>query len=196
MEYVCIFGASSNSVDAAYIEEAERTGRAIARSGRGLVFGAGAHGLMGAAARGVKAEGGRVVGVIPEKLNVPGIAFADCDELIVTATMHERKATMEELACAFIALPGGLGTFEELLEALTLKQLGYFNKPIAVVNGSGYYTKLLEQIDRAVDDGFTLAAHREVFRAVANGREAVEYIDSYVPAELPDKIRGVLDNAG
>lgn len=196
MEYVCVFGASSNKIPAKYIAEAERTGRAIAASGRGMVFGAGAHGLMGAAARGVKAGGGRVTGVIPERLNRPGIAFAGCDELIVTATMHERKAEMERRAAAFIALPGGIGTLEELLEVMTLTQLGYLKKPVVLINQDGFFDELLRQIARCADEGFTNALHAALVFPAADGAAALEYINSYIPAELPDKIQEVLNDAG
>ena len=139
MQNVCIFAASSPKLARHYIDAAFALGAALAENGIGLVFGGGRTGLMGACARGVQAKGGRITGVIPKKLNVPGIAFEHCDELIVTEDMHTRKATMERLSGAYIALPGGIGTLEELLEVLTLNQLGYLSAPVVIFNQNGYY---------------------------------------------------------
>ena len=113
MRYACIFGASCPNVAKGYLEAAFETGALLSEHGLGMVFGGGNTGLMGAAARGVKSKGGRLIGVIPEKLNQPGIAYPHCDQLIVTPDMHTRKAKMEALSFGFLALPGGFGTLEE-----------------------------------------------------------------------------------
>ena len=147
MAGICIFAASSPNIDDKYIAAAESFGRCLAEHGFDLIFGGGRTGLMGACARGVKAAGGKAIGVIPKKLNQPGIAFEHCDELIVTADMHERKATMERLSSAYIALPGGVGTLEELMEVLTLNQLGYIEAPVVVFDQDGFYDSLLKQLD-------------------------------------------------
>ena len=152
---VCIFGASSSNIPECYIEFAEKLGHRLASDGHGIVFGAGRTGLMGAAARGAYSAGGKIIGVIPEKLNIPGIYFEHCTERIQTAAMHERKQLMESRSDAFVALSGGFGTLEELLEVLTLKQLGYHNLPVIIVNINGFYDPLIAQFERCVAEGFT-----------------------------------------
>ena len=134
MRYACIFGASCPNVAKGYLDAAFAAGALLAERGLGMVFGGGNTGLMGAAARGVKSAGGRLIGVIPEKLNQPGIAYPHCDQLIVTPDMHTRKAKMEALSFGFLALPGGFGTLEELLEVITLNQLGYLQAPVVLLN--------------------------------------------------------------
>ena len=129
---------------------------------------------MGACARGVYSKGGRIVGVIPEKLNQPGIPFEHCSELIVTKDMHERKATMERLSSGFVTLPGGVGTLEELLEIITWKQLGLYLKPIVVLNTGGYYDPLLQQLQRAVDEQFMRSQHAAIWQVAATPAEALQ----------------------
>lgn len=192
MENICVFGASSSRIDQAYIDCASDVGRLLAQNGLGLVFGGGRTGLMGAAARAVSAHGGRVTGVIPEKLNRPGIAYENCDELIVTATMHERKAKMEGLSDGFIVLPGGYGTLEELFEVLTLNQLSYLCAPVVILNVNGYYDAIVKQLFSCVDEGFTHPACLSLFQSAATAEEAVAYILSYKPPDLPDKMEDAL----
>ena len=133
---ICVFGAASSLIDPAYIEKVEELGREMVKRGHSLVFGGGARGLMGAVARGVRAEGGYIFGVIPKFFEEEDVevAFRQCDELIKPDTMRERKQLMEDNADAFIIVPGGIGTFEEFYEILTLKQLCRHNKPIAIYN--------------------------------------------------------------
>ena len=173
---ICIFGASSNSIDRAYFDDAFEVGRLIGLSGRPMIFGAGCRGLMGAAARGCFENGGRLIGVIPEKLNIKGIYFEDCSELIVTATMHERKATMERMASGFIALAGGFGTIEEFMEVLTLKQLNYFDKPIVLLNTLGYYDDLMRLLDKAADGGFLGRSCLRLFALCGTPQEALNHV--------------------
>ena len=136
---ICVFGAASNEIDKQYIDRVEEVCKALGERGHELVFGAGANGLMGAAARGMKAGGGKITGVIPEFFRAETIEeiYSECDELIFTETMQERKKTMEDHADAFIVVPGGIGTFEEMFEVLTLKQLGRHSKPIVFYNIAG-----------------------------------------------------------
>ncbi len=186
---VCIFASSSELLEPKYFTLAEELGRAVACSGAGMVFGGGQRGLMGAMARGVKQENGRIIGVIPERLNKPGIAYTECTEFYETQTMHERKQRMEDLADAFIALPGGFGTLEEVLEVITLRQLGYHDKPIVIINLDGFFDPILEQFERLYAENFADVAYRAMY-AVANGaQEAVALLQSYVPADLPDKLQ-------
>lgn len=151
---ICVYGAASDDIAPVYIRRAEELGAAIAARGHGLVFGAGAHGLMGAAARGAYAGGGRIIGIVPHFFQSEGIIFPHCTELIRTDTMRERKQRMEDRSDAFIMTPGGIGTFEEFFEILTLRQLGRHNKPIAVLNVDGYYDPLRAMMERAVTEGF------------------------------------------
>ena len=189
---VCIFGASCSSIDTAYIEAAYRTGALLAERNIGMVFGGGNTGLMGAAARGIHENGGRLTGVIPEKLNQPGIAYPHCDELIVTPDMHTRKATMEKLSEGFIALPGGFGTLEELLEVLTLNQLGYLALPVVLLNTRGYYDRLIDQLKYCVEEGFTSPACLSIFAVADTPEQAVEMVMKMKLTELPDKIKDAL----
>ena len=189
---VCIFGASCSSIDPAYIEAAYRTGALLAQRNIGMVFGGGNTGLMGAAARGIHENGGRLTGVIPEKLNQPGIAYPHCDELIVTPDMHTRKATMEKLSEGFIALPGGFGTLEELLEVLTLNQLGYLALPVVLLNTRGYYDRLIDQLKYCVEEGFTSPACLSIFAVADTPEQAVEMVMKMKLSELPDKIKDAL----
>ena len=138
---ICIFGAASPKIDDMYIKEVEELGENLGKRGHDLVFGAGAHGLMGAAARGFHKGGGKVYGVVPKFFREEDIEalYEECDEFYYTDTMAERKAQMEDLADAFIVVPGGIGTFEEFFEVLTLKQLGRHRKPIILFDINGYY---------------------------------------------------------
>lgn len=189
---VCIFGASNDSIPADCIAFAEQLGARLAEENIGLVFGAGRTGLMGAAARGAYSGGGRIIGVIPKKLNVPGIYFEDCTERIETPTMHERKALMEEMSSAFVALSGGFGTLEELMEVVTLKQLNYHSKHIVIVNLNGYYDNLIAQFHRCVADGFTNELFLKLFTVVDSVDGVIEALRSDDDVILPDKMQEVL----
>ena len=192
MQNVCIFAASSSKLAQHYIDAAYALGAALAENGIGLVFGGGRTGLMGACARGVRAKGGRITGVIPEKLNVPGIAFEHCSELIVTPDMHTRKATMERLSDAYIALPGGVGTLEELLEVLTLNQLGYLRTPVVIFNQNGYYDALIGQLRTSVEEEFADASCLRLFAVTATPEETVRALLTFELPELPNKIKDAI----
>ena len=194
MRYACVFGASCSKVDRIYLDAAFQAGALLADAGVGMVFGGGNTGLMGAAARGVKSRGGAVIGVIPEKLNQPGIAFPDCDELIVTADMHSRKARMESLSFGFLALPGGFGTLEELLEVITLNQLGYLAAPVAILNTNGYYDSLLHQLDACIQKRFTDTACQAIYRAAGTPDAVVNWLLTASPAYLPNKIKDAIED--
>ena len=151
---VCVYGASSTEIDAKYIVATEALGEALALAGHGLVYGAGGNGLMGAAARGMTRRGGHIVGVVPEFLNVDGILYDKCDEMVFTETMRQRKQIMEERSDAFIVTPGGIGTYEEFFEIYTLKQLGRHQKPIILYNIDGFFNRLYDILENLVKDGF------------------------------------------
>ena len=182
---ICVYASSSESVDPAFFSAADRLGRQIATQGYALVYGGGRLGLMGALARGVHTAGGHVIGIIPEKLQPQG--YAEADEMIVVPTMGERKALMAARADAFIGLPGGFGTLEELLEVLTLKQLGYHAKPIVLLNVAGFYDPLATLFDRLYADRFVNPLYRVLYQLVAEPEDALAYVAGYTPPTLPEK---------
>ncbi len=178
---ICVFGAASDYIDDIYKENGEELGKLLSQKGHTLIFGGGAGGLMGAVARGVYAEGGKIIGVAPGFFNVDGVLFENCTEFITTESMRERKYIMEEKADAFIVAPGGIGTFEEFFEVLTLKQLGRHEKAIVIINTNGYYDKMIELLDHTKDKHFMTDKCLELFKVVDTAEEAFSYIESYKP---------------
>lgn len=189
---ICVFGASASSIGGDYLNAAFEVGRLIAEGGMKMIFGAGDSGLMGAAARGCASSGGETIGVIPRKLNKKGIYYEGCSQRIETETMHERKALMEELAGGFITLAGGFGTIEEFMETLTLKQLGYFDKPIVLLNTKGCYDPLIAQLNDCVERGFASAEYSGLYAVCGSPREAVEYCVGYKGMRIRDKMLDAL----
>jgi uncharacterized protein (TIGR00730 family) len=184
---ICVYSSSSNSISQAYFDIAAMLGEAIARNGDTLLFGGGMRGLMGATATAVHSMKGKVIGVIPEALNQKGVVYETCDELIVTKDMRERKSIMDARSDAFIALPGGYGTLEELLEIITLKQLKYHNKPIVIINTNRFFDPLLEQFDIIAQQNFAKPESNLLYHVTADVTEALEYIDTYEPPVFKDK---------
>jgi hypothetical protein len=172
MKALCVYCSSSDRLDPKYYAAAESVGREIATQGWTLVYGGGKTGLMGSVARGTKQGGGRVVGVIPEFMKVRELAFDEADELISVITMRERKTLMETRADAFLALPGGWGTLEEMLEILTLAHLEVLHKPIIIFNQDGYYDELIRLFEKIVEEKFMHATIRGKF-AVARSVEEI-----------------------
>lgn len=162
---VCVYCGSSDAVSPLYKAAAREMGEALLERGMGLVFGGGRVGLMGVVADTVLAGGGEVFGVIPRKLLDLELGHTDCTELFVVESMHARKLMMAQLADAFVALPGGYGTMEELFEVTTWTQLEYHKKPVGLVNVDGYYDPLLAWIDRAAGEGFVRPLHRDLISA-------------------------------
>lgn len=181
---ICMYGASSTDLDKIYYDAAEHLGRRIAARGHGLVFGGGAQGLMGATARGLAAGGGLIKGIAPRFFDKPGILYKECSEFIFTDTMRERKELMENLSDAFIMAPGGIGTYEEFFEVLTLKQLGQLNKPIAVFNVNGYYELLLRLLEDTVSKGFMKASCLDIFGIFEDADEMLDYIEKELVSPL------------
>ncbi len=175
---ICVYSSSSCEIAEEYFDVALELGRLIARKGYSFIFGGGLIGLMGTCAKGVHECGGKVIGVIPEALNRKGIVYEAADEIIVTEGMRERKAVMDTLSSAFIALPGGFGTLEELLEIITLRQLGYHDKLVVIVNTRGFYDHLIGQFERGFTEKFAVGANRSLYHVVSNAGEAMEYIDT------------------
>lgn len=170
---ICVFCASSEAVSATDRAVAADLGRAIAGAGWRLVYGGGGIGLMGEVARAALAAGGHVTGVIPHRLDTREIALEDVTELIRTETMRERKGLMDDRSDAFVVLPGGLGTLEELLEIITLKQLGFHDRAVVVLDTRGFWKPLLGQLDRIVDEGLASPAIRDLWDEAASVDEAI-----------------------
>jgi uncharacterized protein (TIGR00730 family) len=161
MKRVAVYCGSKPGVRPAYAAAAEELGALLARSGLGLVYGGGAAGLMGAVANAALRHGGEVIGVIPRRMVIKEVVHEGLTELRIVEDMHERKALMAGLADAFIALPGGYGTYEEFFEILTWAQLGWHAKPLALLNADGFYTPLLTFLDHANAEGFVRLPPRE-----------------------------------
>lgn len=178
---ICIYGASSARLDKAYYDAAYELGTLIGSAGHTVVFGGGKAGLMGAAARGAYESGGRVIAIVPEFFNEPGIIYEHCAEVIFTDTMRERKQRMDEYADAFAVLPGGIGTFEEFFEMLTLKQLGRHSKAMALLNTNDAYAPMLDMLEKAADEGFMSRRCMALFSVCATPEMLMDYIEGYVP---------------
>ena len=180
---ICVFGAASDKIDKKYIDDCYGLAKTLALRGHNLVFGAGGEGLMGAAARGFKDNGATVHGVIPKFFEESGYEaiFKGCDTLTRTETMAERKKIMEDEADAFIITPGGIGTFEEFFEVLTLKQLGRHKKAIAIYNSYGYFTELEKFIDGIIETKFVNKECKQLYKLVDTQRGVIDYIENYSP---------------
>lgn len=180
---ICIFGAASTHIDEIYIKAVEELSEKLAKRGHSLVFGAGDTGLMGAAARGFKSGGGFVHGVIPEFFREERIEliFKDCDKITYTKTMAERKSTMENEADAFIITPGGIGTFEEFFEVLTLKQLARHEKAMAIYNVDGYFDGLKGLMDTVAERKFMSLECKDMYSYFTSADEIIDYVENYVP---------------
>lgn len=183
---ICVFCGSSMGNQPIYQAAAERLGQLLAQQGLGLVYGGGGVGLMGVVARAALAGGGNVVGVLPTALMSKELPVAESlaqahGELILVETMHERKATMARLSDAYIVLPGGYGTLDELFEALTWNQLGIQRKAIGLLNTAGYFDSLVAWVDQAVDVGFIRPVHRDLFIVEAEPETLVTRLLNHTP---------------
>jgi len=182
---ICVFLGASTGVSPAYGEAAYRFGGLLAQRGIGLVYGGGSIGLMGLVADGACAGGGEVIGVIPEALRAREQDHKCLTALHVVSTMHERKALMADLSSGFVALPGGIGTFEELFEVWTWSQLGYHSKPCALLNVKGYYDAMRQFIDHVVDEGFLRTKHRDMLMIHDDPEALLDAIVAYLPQPEP-----------
>lgn len=183
---ICVFGAASPTIDPEYMEKVEALGKEMALRGHSLVFGGGGHGLMGAAAKGVKNGGGYILGVIPEFFGEEDveIVYPHCDELIEPETMRQRKQIMEDNSDAFIVVPGGIGTFEEFFEILTLKQLCRHNKPIAIYNVKNYYSELNTLMETAIQKNFVHENCRSLYMVTDDTEKLFEYVEAPAVSEF------------
>ena len=174
---LCLYGASSNLIDKKYIEATEKLGEEMAKRGHTLVFGGGANGLMGAAARGATKAGGEIVGISPKFFDVDGVLYDKCTEFIYTETMQERKHLLVTKSDGFIVMPGGPGTFDELFETLSLRQLGIHNKPIAVFNIDGYFDPLGQMLKNAFNGKFMTEEILELCPLFDSETELLKYLE-------------------
>ncbi len=177
---ICVYSSASSIIDKKYIEYVEKLCENLAKRGHNLVYGGGSEGLMGASARGFKKAGREVLSVIPEffrEYTLEGL-FIESDQIVWCRTMHDRKNIMEDNADAFLILPGGIGTYDELFDILTTKRLGQHNKPIAVLNLFGYYKELFALLEKTAKEGFVTKKVFDVFKIFEDEKGLFEYLES------------------
>ena len=197
---ICVFASSSNDLDEIYYKDARKLGLLIGQSGMNIVYGGSRRGLMYACAGAVKEAGGELIGIMPQKLANMGFANPDdCKDFHITEGMRERKALLDKLSDAVIAIPGGYGTLEELSEMIVQKQLGYNNKPIVVLNTAGFYEpivvlntagfydKLIEFMDSTILLNFANNNAKNLYYIAPSPEEAISYIQNYIPVEIGSK---------
>ena len=176
---ICIFGASSNDIDRKYFDEVYRLGQLMAEEGHRLVFGGGQTGLMGAAVRGLKSKGGYAIGISPAFFDDGVLLYRENDEMHFTNDLNDRKAMMLQMSDAFIAVPGGIGTFDELFEAFVENQIGSFSKPLVLLNTDGFYEKLWEFIMDVKEKGFIYGGAEKCCKLANTPEEALEIIKEF-----------------
>jgi uncharacterized protein (TIGR00730 family) len=174
---ICIYCASSAKIDEVYFDATERLAKILVNSKVQVIYGGGGHGLMGKLADTVLAQGGQIKGIMPQFMNEVEWAHKSVTDIEFTKTMHERKSKFLENIDALIALPGGPGTLEELLEAITLKRLGQFTKPIIILNTNGYYDPLIQMLERCVEEKFLRPIHAEMWTFVHQPEEVMSAIN-------------------
>ena len=185
---VCVYGASSRIIDEKYIKAAESLGERFAQLGYTVVFGGGAQGVMGAVARGYKrGNGKKLISIVPTFFNVDGALFEDATEEYFPDTMRERKMMLEMMADVIVTLPGGIGTFDEFFEAITLKSLGVLSTPIALYNCHGFYNPMLDMLKQYEAEGF-LAIDKKLFACINDEDKVLEYIETAKPEYLKSKL--------
>jgi len=182
MKRICVFCGSNAGARSEYAEAARALATVLAERKLGIVYGGGNVGLMGVVADAALARGGEVIGVIPQKLVDKEVAHRGVTELRIVETMHERKALMNDLSDAFLALPGGFGTLDEFFEVLTWAQLGFHGKPCALLNVAGYYDGMLAMLDHAVTERFLRPAHRELVIADTDPLRLLQRLSAFAPA--------------
>lgn len=183
---ICIYGAASAKIDEKYKEDCKMLGKMLGERGHSMVFGAGSSGLMGATACGFKEAGAHIKGVIPRffEENKYESIFYEADELVFTETMAERKTIMEDSCDAFVIVPGGIGTFEEFFQILTLKQLGRHDKAIAVYNSNGYYDWLDKMLAVIMEKGFVNKECSKLYKTLNTREEVIDYLENYSSEDI------------
>ncbi len=184
---ICVFSSSSNAINEVYFHEAHKLGELIAKYNHTLVNGGANVGLMEAITVAASNAGARSIGVIPEKLVGRSLASDNHHEVIIAVDMMHRKDKMREISDAFIALPGGFGTLEEILEVITLRQLSYHSKPIVFININGFFDHLFKQFEVSYEEMFAKKIYRELYYVADNSDDAMKHIMEYVPVELDTK---------
>lgn len=184
---ICVFCASSNAIDDIYFDDAERLGDLIGTRGHVLINGGANVGLMEAVTIAAKRAGARTIGIIPERMQEKNLVSNHAHEVEITTNMMERKERMRQTSDAFVALPGGFGTLEEILEVITLKQLDYHRKAIVFVNTGNFYNSLFEQFEKAFSMNFSKPEYRNLYYIASSPEEAVRYLESYQPGEVITK---------
>lgn len=184
MKSICVYCGSSFGKNPQYKEAAKLLGKTLSQRNLALVYGGASVGLMGETADSVLENGGQAIGVIPQAIEKKEISHKGLTELHVVGSMHERKAKMAELSDGFIALPGGLGTFEELFEILTWAQLGFHAKPCGVLNINGYFDKLIEFVDHAVNEAFIKEIHRDLLIVESDPNKLLDAFSVYKPQKI------------
>ena len=181
---VCVYSSSSNILPKIYYQAARELGILMAQAGYDVVYGGGAVGTMYENAKAVKELGGKVIGIIPEKLQALGVGNPDCDELHITKCMRSRKDMLDQISDAAIAIAGGFGTLEELSEMIVQKQLGYNNKAIVILNTNGFYDNLLKFFDDILIQNFAIPECAQFYYIAKTPKEAIEYLKNYKPSEI------------
>lgn len=181
IENICVYSSASNFLDESYYKVAQELGELMGQNGFNLVYGGGTLGTMGVNARAVKEHGGKVFGIIPEKLYDVGVSNPDCDELIITKCMRSRKEKLDTMAQALIAIAGGFGTLEELTEMIVQKQLGYNDKAIVILNTNGFYDDLIKFFEKIITQNFANADARDIYHVAETPQDAITYLKKYQP---------------
>lgn len=189
---ICVYGAASKNIDPKYTDAGYDLGLKLAKRGHGLVFGGGNGGMMGAVARGAHDGGAHIIGIAPSFFNIDGVLYPHSDVVIYTETMRQRKQKMEDMSGAFIVTPGGIGTFEEFFEILTLKQLARTDKPLVVLNTAGYYDSMLMMMHHSIENNFLTASTMGLIFVADTPDDALDYIADYRSQEVDiKKLRNV-----
>jgi uncharacterized protein (TIGR00730 family) len=184
---ICVFCSSSNAISESYFQEADILGKLIGKDSHALINGGANVGLMEAVTISARKAGAKTVGVIPERMIGRSLASDNSHDVIITKDMKDRKFKMRDMSDAFIALPGGFGTLEEILEVMTLRQLSYHTKPIVFINTNNFFEHLIKQFEVSYKEQFTKDLHRNIYFVAKNSKEAMDYLKNYKPVEMDTK---------
>lgn len=184
---ICVFSSSSNGIPSIYFDEAVKLAMLIGKSKQTLINGGANVGLMERMIKVAGKAGAKTIGIIPEKMNGFNLISSNADEIIISKDMMERKAVMREMADAFIALPGGFGTLEEILEVITLKQLEYHNKPIVFINTNNFFKNLFLQFEHSFEENFAKPGYQNLYHIAKTSEEAMSYLKTYMPPNIENK---------
>lgn len=184
---ICVFCSSSNAISASYFQEADKLGKLIGAGKHSLINGGANVGLMEAVTVSASEAGAKTIGIIPERMIGRSLASENSHDVIVTKDMKDRKEKMREMSDAFIALPGGFGTLEEILEVITLRQLSYHTKPIVFINTNNFFENLIKQFEVSFEEMFAKDLYRDLYFVANNSEEAFKYLEKYDPIELDTK---------